>query len=205
MHPRRAPKKRHLPALRNSKNVFLVESFLGTFCWVSNGHALKYSSNCLGFSDRGSFSLSDQNSRKLDALRPQLRKKLMIWSLLLFPLFLARTLNFKQKMFVHFDSKFKIIPTLNSNCFKTRSKKISGNSLSNRCKNWIFKVLASLISIYQQKGPSLGPTKRVILIFQEERCPSYEHRKRTKSNHSEFKTLLGGAFGSCIEEDVQHE
>jgi hypothetical protein len=50
-------------------------------------------------------------------------------------------------------------------------------------KNWIFKVLDSQISIYQKKGPSLGSSKRAILSFQDERCPSYEHRKRTISIH----------------------
>ncbi len=110
MHPGRAPKKRHLPALRHSKKVFLVESFLGTFCWVSNGHALKYSSNCLGFSDRGSFFAFRSKFEETWCTETSIKKKFIIWSPLLLPVFLARTLDFKQKMFVLFDSKFKLIP-----------------------------------------------------------------------------------------------
>ncbi len=41
------------------------------------------------------------------------------------------------------------------------------------------------VSIYQLKGPSLNSSKRAILSFQEKRCPRYEHRKRTKSSHTQ--------------------
>ncbi len=64
--------------------------------------------------------------------------------------------------------------------FKTRSKKISNDSLENQEKLFF----DTQISRYQLKGPSLDSSKRAILSFQGERCPRYEHRKKTMSNHA---------------------
>ncbi len=81
-----------------------------------------------------------------------------------------------------------------SNCFVDREcgkdlrhvpKNFQAILIQIYAKNWIFKVLDSQVSIYQKKGPSLGSSKRTILSFQEKCCPSYEHRKRTISNHIE--------------------
>jgi hypothetical protein len=57
---------------------------------------LKYSSNCLGFSDRGSFFAFRSKSEETWCTETSIEKKFIIWSPLLLPVFKFKLIPFKS-------------------------------------------------------------------------------------------------------------